>query len=168
MGAKYWAIAIHTESIDCLDQQKRVYVVLLHMCALAGCEPLMFTMIDYFFQIYKMKGMNIFFVLLIQQTTLGQVKLAVLNLAEKCARKRCPSLVDLDIFEMLSVIQVFIQEHQDICIMARNMRTPNQVDGEQSNSDRKNKLNNASQYLGRPSINLLVTSQSEESLKLAI
>ena len=59
-------------------------------------------------------------------------------------------------------VQVFIQEHQDICTIARNMRTPNQVDGEQLNGDGKTKVNNVSQYLARPSINLLVASQSEE------
>ncbi|CAB3995004.1 Hypothetical predicted protein [Paramuricea clavata] len=100
-----------------------------------------------------------------QRTTLGQVKLAVLNLAEKCVRKHCPPLVSLDILDMLSVIQLFIQEHQDICILARNMKTPplpDQSDTEQSNSERKTKLNIVNQYLARPSINLLVTSQSEE------
>ena len=44
--------------------------------------------------------------LLVQRTVLGQVKLAVLNLAEKCTKKNNVSLVDLDIFQMLTIIEV--------------------------------------------------------------
>jgi hypothetical protein len=46
--------------------------------------------------------------------------------------------------------------------MARNIRTPNQADIEQSEKERRTKQNLVSQYLSRPSINAIVTSSQIE------